>query len=450
MKKWFYIGPLFLCVAGGFAAGHFLGGSHHESARKILYYVDPMHPSYRSSKPGTAPDCGMDLVAVYADGAASTVASMQTDQSGTRIDPAIQQLYGIRVAKAEKEGGHESLRLFGRVAAEETRTFRVDFGADGYVKETRNDAVGTRVAKDQHLAVVYSPEFLAVAGGYLAANERSPSNPSMGNGMAASTQNAASAQARADRLRNLGMSDVQIDEISQNKKLPEDVYIVSPVNGYIVSRSISAGMHIMRQSQLYTVADLSKVWIEAEVFGRDAQSVRVGTPATLTVADQGESLTARVINVLPDVDPVTHAVRVRLEADNPGSRLRPGMFVNVSVAVRLPDGLSIPVDAVLDSGAEKRVFVRTADDHFEPRTVETGWQVGDRVQVVRGLNEGDVVVSSGRFLVDSESRLHGDARFKGVAAATTHKSGEGSAKAATVTAEARISKMNDAMEHRMN
>jgi len=432
MKKWLYIVPLFLCVLGGFAAGHFLHRSSTEQSRRILYYVDPMHPSYKSSKPGKAPDCGMDLVPVYAESAAAAVPKDLQASPGAEIDPAVQQLYGIRLAKAEKQAQHQSLRLFGRVGAEDTRIFRVDFGADGYVKETHEDSVGTHVAKDQHLALVYSPDFLAVAGGYLAANERTPGaqNNARDNVNAASAaQNSASVLARADRLRNLGMSDTQIDEMTETKKLPEDVYIVSPVDGFILTRAISPGMRVQRMTELYTVADLSKVWIEAEVFGRDAQSIHPGAPATVSLADTNQTLHATILSTLPDVDPVTHAVKVRLEVDNTGFKLRPGMFVNVDLPVALPEGLSVPVDAVMDSGLEKRVFVETAENHFEPRMVETGWQIGDRVQVVSGLREGDVIVASGTFLVDSESRMHSDVRLNSSAAAPH---------------------MTDAAEHRMN
>ncbi len=431
MKKWLYIGPLFLSVLGGFAAGYLLNHSHQDQSHRALYYVDPMHPAYRSAKPGKAPDCGMDLVPVYADSASSSIIPKDMLPSGAEIEPAVQQLYGIRLAKAEKQSQNQSLRLFGRVGAEDTRVFRVDFGADGYVKETHEDAVGTRVMKDQHLALVYSPEFLAVAGGYLAANERTPGAPSSAkdNNTSSGAQNSASVLARADRLRNLGMSDTQIDEMTQSKKLPEDVYIVSPVDGFILTRGISPGMRVERTTQLYTIADLSKVWIEAEVFGRDAQSIRTGASATVTLPDTNQTLRASILSVLPDVDPVTHAVKVRLEAENPGNKLRPGMFVNVDLPVALPVGLSVPADAVVDSGLEKRVFVQTADNHFEPRMVETGWQVGDRVQIVNGLKEGDVIVSSGTFLVDSESRLHSDAR-PASSAAMPH--------------------MTEAAEHRMN
>jgi RND family efflux transporter MFP subunit len=367
-----------------------------------------MHPAYRSDKPGTAPDCGMDLVPVYAQDAAKSLPSDESSMSGeVQIDPAAQRAYGIKVAMVEKNSGQGTIRVFGRVVPDETRVYRVNFGTEGFVKETHDDAVGNHVVKDQHLAVVYSPEFLSVAGGYLAANEHSPGASSSSNpNVAPSTvQGAASVQARADRLRNLGMSDSQIAEISRNRTIPEDVYVVSPTDGFILTRSISSGMRFDRQSDLYTIADLSHVWIVAEVFGKDVEAFRPGAVARITLPDTGLSMNAHVSNVLPEVDPATRAMRPRLEVDNPDFKLRPNMFVNVELHVSLPAGLTVPADAILDSGKSKRVFVQTSPGHFESCIVETGWRLDERVQILKGLREGETVVSSGTFLVDSESRL---------------------------------------------
>jgi RND family efflux transporter MFP subunit len=350
----------------------------------------------------------MALVPVYAQDAAKSLPSDESSMSGdVRIDPAAQQAYGIKVALVEKNSGQGTIRVFGRVVPDETRVFRINFGTEGFVKETHDDAVGNHVAKDQHLAIVYSPEFLSVAGGYLAANEHSPgaSNSSNPNVAPSTVQGAASVQARADRLRNLGMSDSQIAEISRNHTIPEDVYVVSPTDGFILTRTISSGMRFDRETELYTIADLSHVWIMAEVFGKDAEAFRPGTVGRITLPDTGLSMNAKVSDVLPQVDPATRTLRPRLEAENPGFKLRPNMFVNVELPVSLPAGLTVPVDAVLDSGMSKRVFVQTSPGHFESRTVETGWRLNERVQIVKGLHEGETVVSSGTFLVDSESRL---------------------------------------------
>ena len=399
----------------GFGLGRFRAPAT-ASSRQPLYYVDPMHPAYKSDKPGTAPDCGMQLVPVYAEDL-NKAPSARTGSDGVRVsvDPATQQRYGIRVTNVERSSGSRTVRVLGRVAADETRIFRVNVGTDGYIKSTQDDAVGNRVKKDQRLAVIYSPEFLTLIGGYLSANERTQAGT---NRDPSAAQNYASAQARADRLRNSGMSEAQIEELSKSRSIPEDVYVVSPVDGLVISRNISAGQRFERFTEFYRIADLSHVWILADVFGGDAQAFRPGTVAKVTFPDTGQTLRARVTSVLPEVDPATRTMRVRLEADNPGFVLRPDMFVNVELPVSVPPGLTVPVDAVLDSGATKRVFVESDDGYFEAREVVTGWRADDRVQIVRGLQEGDKVVSAGTFLVDSESRLQISGRTGGVAGAS--------------------------------
>jgi RND family efflux transporter MFP subunit len=407
-SKRFFLIPILAILVTGLAYGVLRQKHVSAQGRHVLYYVDPMHPAYRSNKPGIAPDCGMKLEPVYAEEASQSVLPPEDSMPAElKIDPAAQQLYGIRLAKVERDTGQGAIRVFGRVAPDQTLVYRVNFGTDGYVKETHDDAVGNHVMKDQHLAVVYSPEFLAVSGGFLSANERTPVGSAvMKDNVAPSTVlNAASAHARADRLRNLGMSDSQIEEISRDHKIPENVYVVSPADGFILSRNISPGVRFERYSEMYTIADLSRVWVLAEVFGKDAQAFRPGARARITLPDTGESFEARVSDVLPEVDPVTRILKPRLEVDNPRFKLRPDMFVNVELAVSQQPGLTVPADAVLNSGLLKRVFVQTSIGHFEERTVETGWRQNNRIQIVKGLREGETVVAGGTFLVDSESRL---------------------------------------------
>ena len=155
------------------------------------------------------------------------------------------------------------------------------------------------------------------------------------------------------------MSDVQIEEMVSTRKIPEDVYVVSPTDGFILTRNISPGLRFEREKEMYTIADLSHVWIMAQVFGKDAQKFRPGTVARVTLPDTGESFQARVSDVLPEVDPATRALKVRLVANNPGFKLRPDMFVNVDMPVSIPPGLSVPADAIVDTGLAKQVFVQT-------------------------------------------------------------------------------------------
>ena len=417
VRKRLYLIPILTASLAALAVVTHHQTRHPAQARRVLYWVDPMHPAYRSDKPGTAPDCGMALEPVYAEEASHSLLPAKGSMSGVvQIDSATEQLYGIRLAKVETGAGQGAIRVFGRVAADQTLVYRVNLGTDGYVKETRDDAVGNHVAKDQHLAVVYSPEFLSVAGGFLSANERTPGgmSPAKDNTAPSTTLGATSAQARADRLRNLGMSDSQIDEISSTHKIPENVYVVSPTDGFILSRSISPGVRFERYMDLYTVADLRRVWVLAEVFGKDAAAFRPGAMARITLQDTGERFEARVSNVLPEVDPATRVLKVRLEVENPGFKLRPDMFVNVELPTSLPAGLTVPADAVVDSGLSKHVFVEISTGHFEAREVETGGRLNDRVQIVKGLRAGESIVAAGTFLVDSESRLQTAANPSGM------------------------------------
>ena len=400
LRKAIYILPLALAAIVGFVLGQSRAPVKTQAARHILYYVDPMHPAYKSEKPGIAPDCGMKLVPVYADEAERPHSSAPSNS--VRIDSATQQLFGIRLTTVEKASGTRNVRVLGRVAPDETRIYRVNVGTDGFVKETRDDAIGNRVAKDQRLATIYSPEFLAVSGGYLSANERTPAAATKDMPVASG---AASVQARADRLRNLGMSDAQIQEMTITRRLPEDIYVVSPADGFILARNISPGQRFERYTEFYRIADLSQVWILADTFGQDARSVSPGAAARVVLPDTGKVFTARVSQVLPEIDPSTRALRIRLQADNPTFALRPDMFVNVELPVSVSAGVTVPIDALLDSGLGSRVFVESGDGYFEPRQVETGWRFDGRVQILKGLQPGERVVSAGTFLVDSETRL---------------------------------------------
>jgi RND family efflux transporter MFP subunit len=282
---------------------------------------------------------------------------------------------------------------------------------DGFIRETFNDSVGELVKKDQKLATSYVGDTLSVASGFLAATvgvtgaAGKDGSRTVGLPGAVSKQGVSSIQGYTDRLRNLGLSELQIRQMAENRQLPETVEIVSPADGFILARNITAGQHFDRSTEFYRIADLSQVWIVADVFGADAQNIRRGAVARVTLRDQRGSFSARVSNVLPQVDPQTRVLKLRLEANNPGYALRPDMFVDVELPVSGSTGLTVPQDAVIDSGLEQRVFVERSEGVFEPRRVQIGWRSGDRVEIVDGLKEGERVVVEGTFLVDSESRL---------------------------------------------
>jgi Cu(I)/Ag(I) efflux system membrane fusion protein len=363
-----------------------------------------MHPNYRSDKPGIAPDCGMQLVPVYANDAGQALLDAGAIHRGSlHISLASQQLYGIRVAKVEKSSGKENITAFGRVTADDTKVYRLNLSSAGFVKETQDDAVGSHVKKNQRLAVIYSSELLYAAAGYLAGNARIPTPAMRDSGSGGQTKATISAQ--ADYLRNLGMSDPQIAAMNTSRKVPDDVDVVSPVDGFILSRNISPGLRFEKNTEFYSIADLSHVWVNTAVFGQDAEAFRPGAMVRVILPETGQGFHAHVSQVLPEIDPATRALNVRLEVDNPGFQLRPDMFVRVELSSAPATGLTVPSEALLDSGTSNRVFVETEDGFFESRTVETGWRRDGRVQIIRGLRDGEQVVAGGTFLVDSESRL---------------------------------------------
>ena len=389
-----------LLFAGTVAAGAAWYGRSDTSAtpaptaRRILYYVDPMHPGYRSEQPGTAPDCGMALVAVYDGGAADEAVRVPADR---------QRLAGVKVVTIQRAPAAATLRLYGRVAADETRIYRVNAGTDGYIEETSAVATGSRVEKGQWLATLAAPDARTPIQAFLVAldaRDEGTLRPAdvpgpIGGGV----------DQAADRLRTLGMSAEQVAEIARTRVVPSKIRLTAPAAGFVLARTLAAG-RVATGDELFRIADLRRAWIYADVPSGDAAHVGPGAIAEIAVPGRAATLRASVSrDVPPQFDPASQSVRIRFDVDNPGALLRPDMFVDVRLAVDLPEGIAVPADAVLDAGMKKRVFIERADGAFEAREVTTGWRFGDRVEIVSGLAEGERVVVSGSFLLDSESRL---------------------------------------------
>ena len=218
-------------------------------------------------------------------------------------------------------------------------------------------------------------------------------------------QGRSSLQGYTDRLRNLGMSDAQIKWMAGSGQLPESIDVVAPSDGFILARNISPGQHFMHETEFYRIADLSRVWVVAEVNEQEAPYLRSGGLAKITLKDEGLELPARITDSLPQSEAGGGTVKLRLVVDNPQFLLRPEMLVDVELPVRLPPAVTVPLDALVDSGERARVYVERGEGTFEPREVETGWRFGELVEIRRGLQPGERVVVAATFLVDSESRL---------------------------------------------
>jgi Cu(I)/Ag(I) efflux system membrane fusion protein len=366
------------------------------SLRRVLYYQDPMHPAYRSNSPGIAPDCGMEVEPVYEDSA----------PPGTiKLSYEARQKIGVRVALVEDaSGASTSLRLLGRVAPDENRIYRLFASVDGWIRENATATTGSFVPKDHVLSTFYSPEFLSTEQAYLfslGALDRFQSNSKETAEQIALTNT--TIQRNVDTLRNLGMGELQIQEIRRTRALTDVINLCAPIPGFVLARNVSPGQRFEKGTELFRLADLSRVWIVADTLEEDVSAFRPGIRAT--VRYKGKSLPAKVSEVLPQFDAAARTLKVRLELDNANYLLRPDMFVDVELPVHLPDALTVPADAVVDSGRRTVVYVDRGEGVFEPRSVDVGWRYGDRVAITRGLATGERVVTGGTFLLDSESRL---------------------------------------------
>ncbi|MDO8945648.1 MAG: efflux RND transporter periplasmic adaptor subunit [Desulfocapsaceae bacterium] len=206
-------------------------------------------------------------------------------------------------------------------------------------------------------------------------------------------------------LLNLGVGATQLEGLARSGRYVKTIEVRSPVTGLVTERSISPLQKVDRGTECFRVADLSHVWILADVFNTDAQYIQPGMRARISLPRENRYVEARVSDVMPPFDAKTRTLKVRLEMDNPDYVFRPEMFVDVEFLIPLPEAITVPVDAILDSGSSKIVFVALKEGYFEPREVVTGWRFGDRVEIIKGLASGEQIVVSGNFLIDSESRM---------------------------------------------
>jgi Cu(I)/Ag(I) efflux system membrane fusion protein len=398
MKKIVYACLFLAAIAGSFAVGSW-------SSRREPAAVAP---------PGITP-------------AALTFDTEAADEAGpvvpgaVRISPAWQQIIGVRVGVVEQKPVVHTLRLLGRVAPEETRVYRINAAVDGWIQKANPNTVGSLVKKGETLASYYSTQLLDAQQAYLyavggvvdrmqavdriqAGRRQEPDQP------AQTSLSQFNVQRQIDALRGMGMSEAQIDEVGRTRTLTQDVRITAPAKGFITTRNVSDGQRFLKGTELYQIADLSRIWVLTDVFENEARYFKPGLKATLRHPYQEQTLQATVSEVLPAFDPVTRTLKVRLEAENPGFSLRPDMFVDVELTVTMPPSITVPAEAILFSGVRKTVFVDLGNGGFEPRKVETGRRLGERVEIVSGLSPGERIVLSGNFLLDSESRLQAAAQ----------------------------------------
>ncbi|WP_438999531.1 efflux RND transporter periplasmic adaptor subunit [Variovorax beijingensis] len=382
-----------LLAAGAFYLGRKTGQTVDTSmaaaatpdGRKVLYWHDPMVPGPRFDKPGKSPFMDMQLVPVYADSATAS-------EAGVKISPAAQQNLGIRYAKVRRTDASTSFEAIGSVQFDERRNAAVQTRVAGYVERLSVRAPMERVRKGQALATLFAPDWLGPQNEWLALRRAGASSDLV--------------EAARDRMRALSIPAELIRRSEETGTAQARYVLAAPVDGVVAELGVREGVAVTPGMTLFRIAGLQKVWAVAEI--PEAQAVRLArgqkTKAVLQ-ADASQSFDGALDEILPEISTATRTLKVRFEVDNTKGKLTPGMLLRLQVAGPAGSRLVVTSEAVIRTGRRAVVIVRKADGAFEPRDVSTGADLGDDTEVVSGLAEGEQVVASGQFLIDSEARL---------------------------------------------
>lgn len=321
------------------------------------------------------------------------------------ISPERLQTIGVKFDLVKPQALAKAIRTSGRVEIDERRLAHVNIKLEGWIDTLLVSAVGDRVKKGQILFTIYSPELLATQEEYLLALKGGRTL-----GGSEFPEVAEGAKSLLDvtrrRLRLWDITEDHIQDLERTGKVLKTLPIHSPITGTVLKKVALAGIHVNPGDELYTIADLSHIWVIADIYEYELPFIKIGQQATVTLSyDPRTVLTARVGFIYPTLDPQTRTAKVRFELDNPGERLKPDMYANVELKIPLGTRLAIPRDAVLESGERQVIFIHHGGGKLEWRTVKLGAKAGDWVEVLEGLKEGDHIVTSANFLIDSESQL---------------------------------------------
>jgi Cu(I)/Ag(I) efflux system membrane fusion protein/cobalt-zinc-cadmium efflux system membrane fusion protein len=315
------------------------------------------------------------------------------------------QSIGVKIGVVERRVVHDEIRTVGNIEADEARLADVTVRFAGWIQKVHADATYKAVRSGQPLFSIYSPDVVAAEQEYLVAREL-VAHVGLHGAPAGSHGSASLLEAATERLRRWQIPQREIARLKKSGKVSREIEIDSPVSGVIISRKAFPNAYVEPGAKVYAVADLSTVWVYAEVFQNDIGRVKVGDSASITVdAYPGEVFPARVSFIWPEMDRTTRRARVRLEIPNPQSKLLLGMYVDVRINAPLGEQLAIPASGVFQSGTRRIAFVDHGGGYFEPRDIEIGARAGDDYVVLKGLEPGERIVTSANFLIDSESQL---------------------------------------------
>lgn len=355
-----------------------------QAEREILYWVAPMDPSYRRDGPGKSP-MGMDLVPVYAD-------EVDAQPGTVSIDPAVVNNLGVRTAAADFGPLSRRIETVGYVSYDEDTVHHVHTRVEGWIERLVTKASGEPVQAGQLLFELYSPTLVNAQQEYLAALR------SNNNGLLTASR---------DRLDALGVTRGEIDALQRDRQVRQRVHVYAETDGVIAQLGVREGIYVTPATEIMSIARLDRVWVIAEVFERQAGWVKPGQRAEVQLDYvPGQTWAGTVDYVYPELDPKTRTLRVRLRFENEAATLRPNMFARVTVhGDSTGDVVHVPREALIRGGATDRVVVALGQGRFRSQAVTVGIESGDRVAILDGLSAGEQVVTSGQFLIDSESNI---------------------------------------------
>ena len=388
-----YRNAFVFAVVGNIALVGILGG---------LWWRSTQHKKTEAAMPSASNETAQN---VPSGPESASMAPHDASLVPVQLSPERMQSIGVRMGRVERKRVGDEIRATGNVAVDETKLAYVQVRYSGYIQKVFADATYQYVRKGQPLFTVYSPDLVATEREYIVAKQnRQVVAQSTVPGVASSA--ASLLDAAAERLKQWGVPQKEIARLESTGQVQQELEVDSPVSGYITERNALPNLTVQPETRLYSVADLSSVWVLAEVFQIDLGRIKVGDRATLTVNSYpGRIFEGRVNFIYPQVDMMTRAAHARLVFSNPGLKLTPGMFVNVMLKVPMGKQLVIPASGVLQSGTRQIIFVSRGDGYIEPREVQLGARAGDGFIVLKGVKEGEEIVTSANFLIDSESQL---------------------------------------------
>ncbi|EGR1423782.1 efflux RND transporter periplasmic adaptor subunit [Vibrio vulnificus] len=398
---------LLIGAALGFTANQYFNGhdmsamaaTDNKASHEPLYWVAPMDPNYKRDKPGKSP-MGMDLIPVYADDLAGA-----NDKPGTvKIDPSVENNLGVKTAAVELAKLSPRIETVGYIAFDESKLWQTNVRVSGWVEKLYINAVGEQVKKGDVLFTLYSPELVKAQEELLNAKR---------------TGRDGLVKGATERLLSLGVDREQINQVIRRGKASQTIEIKALANGVIASLNIREGGYLSPAQAVISAGPLNEVWVDAEVFERQAHWLTNGSQASMTLdALPGKAWQGEVDYVYPILDPKTRTLRMRLKFANPNGELKPNMFANITLQpVSDSEVLTVPKSSVIRSGGMTRVVLAEGEGKYRSARIETGREADDKVEVLQGLNQGDRIVTSAHFMLDSESSQSADlSRINGVEA----------------------------------